>query len=392
MSRTNQRTKQNGNGEGTCYFSESKQKWRASCFLPNGERKQLEQRKNETVTAFKNRFKKLQASILNGTYIDKSSDNLYSIINNHIEQKLSNGKIEEATFKRDLESLKTLEKICNKFIYMPIQKVSSRHIESITKDMRKYSKSQIDKLWRLLKKGFKIAYSRHLIPYNIMEDETLEKPIPENPPENKTALTLQEEQHLLEILNSNEYKDHKYTNIIKAQLASAMRISELLARSRRDIDIEKNTILINNTLTKDRKSKIILGKHTKTYDKKTGIDKGVRNLPLFPELKPLLLKELENKTTNIDGLLFWNYKENTFINPQNINKFLKNLNEKHKITTTPLTSHILRHTRITRWKEAGIDMKVIQYWAGHVEGSKITDDVYFTITEDFIKQQLEKIS
>lgn len=38
-----------------------------------------------------------------------------------------------------------------------------------------------------------------------------------------------------------------------------------------------------------------------------------------------------------------------------------------------------------------MDMKVIQYLAGHVEGSSITDDVYVSVSEDFINQELKKI-
>lgn len=66
------------------------------------------------------------------------------------------------------------------------------------------------------------------------------------------------------------------------------------------------------------------------------------------------------------------------------------INEKYKITDKSLSSHVLRHTRITRWKKAGVDMKVIQYWAGHVEGSNITDEVYVSLTEDFIEQEYKK--
>ena len=36
-------------------------------------------------------------------------------------------------------------------------------------------------------------------------------------------------------------------------------------------------------------------------------------------------------------------------------------------------------------------MKVIQYWAGHVEGSNITDDVYVSLTDELIKKELKKI-
>lgn len=90
-------------------------------------------------------------------------------------------------------------------------------------------------------------------------------------------------------------------------------------------------------------------------------------------------------------MIFWDYKKNTFISNGEINSWLNRINKKYKITNKPLSTHVLRHTRITRWREVGIDMKVIQYWVGHVEGSNITDDVYISLTEDFIKQEYSKI-
>ena len=38
-----------------------------------------------------------------------------------------------------------------------------------------------------------------------------------------------------------------------------------------------------------------------------------------------------------------------------------------------------------------MDMKAIQYLVGHVEGSSITDDVYTTLTPDFLEQEMRKI-
>ena len=55
-----------------------------------------------------------------------------------------------------------------------------------------------------------------------------------------------------------------------------------------------------------------------------------------------------------------------------------------------LHNHRLRHTRITRWKEAGMDMNAIQYLAGHVEGSEITNKVYIDVSDKFAFEQLEK--
>ena len=62
-------------------------------------------------------------------------------------------------------------------------------------------------------------------------------------------------------------------------------------------------------------------------------------------------------------------------------------NAKHKIAPN-LSSHILRHTRITRMQEEHIPLPVIQYLVGHVQGSNITNDVYTTIDLNFVKKEL----
>lgn len=104
-----------------------------------------------------------------------------------------------------------------------------------------------------------------------------------------------------------------------------------------------------------------------------------------------MISHINKKLTNIHNLIFWDYDKNTFISNTEINSWLARLNKKYNITNSSLSTHILRHTRITRWKEAGIDMRVIQYWAGHIEGSSITDNVYISLTEDYINQELKKI-
>ena len=75
-----------------------------------------------------------------------------------------------------------------------------------------------------------------------------------------------------------------------------------------------------------------------------------------------------------------------------MNLWLKRLNTKYKITNRSLSTHVLRHTRITEMRKAGMDMKAIQYLVGHVEGSNITDDVYTTLTPEFLEQEVKKIN
>lgn len=67
------------------------------------------------------------------------------------------------------------------------------------------------------------------------------------------------------------------------------------------------------------------------------------------------------------------------------------MNKKYKIANT-LQSHILRHTRITRLNECGVDIMVIQTLVGHTLGSNITRDHYITITDEYIKSEINKVA
>lgn len=383
------RKKSKGNGEGTIYVN-SKTGLYVGQYVIDGKRKSVYQKKNEKAGDFKTRFNKIILSINEGTYIGKSSETLEKIIERHIEQKNKDGITSDNSYKRDKETLEQLRKCCSNFIYKPIQKVTLYDIEQSKENLKQYKKSGIDRAWRLLFKGFRIAASpsNRLIPYNLMDDENLKKPVSVKATEKVKPLTVEEEERLNQILD-NEERNHPYRNIVKLELITAMRIGEVLARSQDNISKNRKKLLINNTLTEDNEGNTILGEHTKTYNKTTGIDEGVRNFPINDEIKIILDEQINGKISNIYGLLFWDYEKNTFISPKEINAWLRRLNTKYKISKT-LHNHRLRHTRITRWKEAGMDMNAIQYLAGHVEGSEITNKVYIDVSEKFAFDQLEK--
>jgi len=211
-------------------------------------------------------------------------------------------------------------------------------------------------------------------------------------------LTNEEYEKLTSVLDNQERK-HPYRNIVKMQCLSAMRIGEVLARSENDYDEENNTFNVHNTLTQDDKSKVIWSDHTKTFNKKTGIDEGQRFLPLssslFSEIVDILNEEKSKKVISIKNthnLLFWDYDNQFFITPSEINSWLYRITKKYKISTQRIPTHRLRHYAITHWSELGIPLNVIQYLAGHVEGSSITSDVYIDTSFDYIKNTLSKIS
>ena len=385
--------KKKGNGQGTIYFDNTRQCW-VGQHTYNGKRQPaIYQHKGETKTNFIARFNKILVSINNGTYILKNKETLYAILQRHIEQKYKDGITKDRAYVRNLETLKAIEKSCNNFIYKPIQQITVEDIEDSKEKIRNYKKSSIDKIWAMLSKGFRIAVSRKRIVFNPMNDENLIKPISKKTFEKVTPLTSEEEQRLIKVLDGPE-RNHKYRNIVKLELLTAMRIGEVLAISTDDIlkTVEnKNIIHVHNTLTTDKNNKVILGGHTKTYDKTTGIDHGIRDFPVNKEINEILNEQIYKKTSNIHKLIFWNYERNEFITPQEVNSWLYRLNTKYKISPK-LHNHKLRHTRITRWKEHGMDMAAIQYLAGHVENSKVTNDVYIDISREFAFNELKKVT
>lgn len=365
-------------------------------YTVNYKRHSVYQKKNEKIGDFKKRFSKILNDINQGTYLDKSNETIISLALQYIENKHNDGTIGDRTYIRDLGTLQQLKKTCSAFCNLQIQKVTIRHIEDAKKNMKIYSNSVINMMWRLLTKAFSIACSpsRKILVYNLMQDENLKKPISVKATKKVTSLSNSEYEKLNSILDNQE-RNHPYRNVVKMQLISAMRIGEVLARSKNDYNQETNLFDVHNTLTKDRHGNTILGEHTKTFNKETQIDRGQRFLPLdnelFSELPEIIQEQCNKKIQNIHNLLFWDYKNNTFITTGEINSWLKRLNDKYHISRKVITTHRLRHTAITHWKEIGLDLSAIQYLAGHIQGSDITEDVYIDTSLDFVKKELKKI-
>lgn len=382
-----------GNGEGTIYFSETLNKWVAQYVEPSGKRKTLTQRKNEKVSDFKKRFTNIINEINNNTYIESTDTSLYNILKDYIDNNYNTGITNDNAYKRNIENLKLLEKCCKSFIYKPIQKVTiievkkalPNLVELTTTDPKTneitakyYSQAVIDKLYRFLNKGFKIAISERIIQYNIMENESIIKPKSKKENLKVEALTLEEEKELINILKKS---NHKYKNIILLTLFTGMRIGETLALTRDNVNLKENTLSIERTLTRNKDDKVILGDKTKTRT-------GQRTIFLSDNAKAVLEDILKNKIRNIYNLLFYDYDKNTFVTPNEINCYLKRLNNTYKFCNE-IHTHMLRHTYATRCIEAGMSAKVLQKNLGHKK-IQTTLDTYTSVFEKFNKDENEK--
>lgn len=394
MERKNKKVKSKGNGEGTIYFSETLQKWVAQYVDLDGKRKTITQRKNEKVSDFKKRFANIMNEINNGTYISSNSISLYEILDNYIKNNYNTGIIADRTYLRNVESLKLLKKCCNNFIDKPIQKITLNDIKNSLPNfieyeelntktnetvLKLYSQNTIDKLYALLKKAFKIAFSERIIQFNLMDNENLKKPKAKKASQKVEALSVEEQKKLVSILENSTYK---YRDIILLAIFTGMRIGEILAITNNNVNLKENTLKVEKTLTRDKNDKVILGSTTKTK-------KGQRTIYLSDNAISVLKRiTLSSNITNIYNLVFYDYENNTFITPNEFNHFLKRLNQKYKFCDH-IHTHMLRHTFATRCIEAGMSAKVLQETLGHKK-IQTTLDTYTSVFEKFNKDENDK--
>lgn len=376
-----------GNGEGSLYFLQKEQKWEFA-YYALGKRKKIKQTKKESKTEFMKRVNKIRYSLDTGTYIEKTQETVSTILDSYLEQKWKDGLLKPSSYKRNSDTLRELKEVCKDFVDIPIANVKVSMVEAAKEGLREYSNSSISKIWNLLYSAFKIAYSRRLIPFNIMDDYSLAKPKSTKTNKKIEALTAQEEQKLISILD-NEESSSRYALLTKLQLKTGMRIGEVLALKTEDFDFEKDTIHVHATITQDENMKLIYQANTKTYDISQDVDKGERYIPMSLEVKALAKEIIKNMTPNINKFVFYDTKG--MMGRSQVNSWLKRINEKYHISAATLHSHVLRHTFVTRMIEQGMNLRAVQSIVGHVKGSSLTNDVYTSASLDFVKSEVEKM-
>lgn len=342
----------------------------------------------EKMDQLKNDYKKTNLIIDNETTIS-------DLLKNYIDNQYNGNIIIEVTYLRNLETLNIVKKL--DISNMPIIKVKNNDISKDLLTLTNYSNSTISKVKRLISKAFDIAITQNIITTNPFKVDDLIIKVKSNKINKKIeALTL-EEQNLF--LNELSHTDDKYKNIFYIALYTGMRIGEILALKKEDIDLKNKIIKVNKTITRDKNNKPILGKTTKTYS-------SLRDVPIIKPLFPIL----SDLISGVDNYLF--LYNNSFISPNIINmhfkKLCKNANikvfinpnksiyhnneiKKVNLKTSSVNTHMLRHTFATRCIESGMNALVLSKLLGHKK-IEITLNVYTSVFNKFTIEEVDKIN
>ena len=194
-------------------------------------------------------------------------------------------------------------------------------------------------------------------------------------------MTVEEQQKLTQYLMNKTAEDEPYKNVFLIQMYCGLRVGEALALKDVDIDLQKNLLSVNKTITTDKYGKAVIRNSTKTYS-------GIREIPIPEYIRSCLIEQMKIAKRNRDGQLFLS-PSGRFIHGRNANRiFKKRLKE---IGITGYSTHSLRHTYGTRCVEAGMRAVALQRLMGHKDVS-VTLNTYTSVFNKYKESELQKVN
>ena len=186
---------------------------------------------------------------------------------------------------------------------------------------------------------------------------------------------LEDDEYKLVIAAFNNNKRFKL--LFEWQYYTGMRIGEVLALRKSDIHITPDRAYVSVTgtyspVSKKRKER------TKTKSSKRDVDLPPKAVEIYHEAC---------KLSEVD-LIFVNRNQKTHL-MSSISSAFRTREEKLKFSKR-LTSHIFRHTHISKLAELGVPLHAIKERVGH-ESSDITEKIYLHVTKNVRKSMVEKL-
>ena len=287
--------------------------------------------------------------------------------------------IREQGYGRNVETVRRIE---NSAIgNIPISEIRMEEIDMFLRSMTKYSNSVIQKIYRQLKLAFAIAVESGLVQENLMLSRNLRCPKSSKEDIKVRGLTVEEQSRLVDVLENktppNNRNDYRLQLLI--ELYSGMRMGEINALRKRDIDLKGGTIHIRGTVSIGIDGRVFVKRGTKTRT-------GVRDIPISRKLRPYLEKALQQQKENPEDLVFYDYNKGNVISTQQVNCYYHRLCKAAKVPC--MGQHALRHTFATRCIESGISAVVLKNWLGHKD-IHMTLDIYTDVFSSMNNGALE---
>lgn len=364
---------------GSIYYDKKDKKFRCTYYITNSDTL-VETRKTKsflTEQDAQNFLSSIQCQKGNEIFIKNNGIPLNLLMRANAEKKLQTNLIEERQYSRILDTITCIEKC--PALRKDINDISSEEIQAYLNTLTKYSNSTISKIYEQFTQNYKYAHDKGYITKNPLIDVI--KPKSQKETKQVRALELEEQQQFTNYLMNIPTKQEPYKVAYLIEMYLGLRIGEVLALKNSDINLMKNLVRVNKTLTTDRNHKVVMGNSTKTQA-------GVREVPIPEFIKNEIISQMKLAEHNKENLLFVNTKGD-YANPRTVNRFLQRTLKQMGITD--ISTHSLRHTYGTRCIEAGMRSVALQRLMGHSDIA-VTLNVYTSVFNKYKESELEKVN
>lgn len=252
-----------GNGEGTIFEDKKNKRWigqYVSGISSEGKaiRKSVYGKTQKEVL---NKLNDIKFKMNNDMYVEKNGIELLKIMEDIREEKLASNTISGGQYAR----LKwTINKIKNSKIgNMKIQDITKDDIQEFLNSVKDLSDSYIKKLYEQFVQAYRRAEIKKYVTYNPMYEVI--KPKSNKQTKVVEALEINVQKEFTQYLNKVSIGEQPYKNIFLIQMYMGLRIGEVLALSKEQIDLKNKVLYVKRTLTNDKEFAIILGNKNIIY-------------------------------------------------------------------------------------------------------------------------------
>ncbi len=370
-----------GNGEGTVFEDKKNKRWIGQYITGiNSEGKPI--RKSvygKTQKEVLNKLNEIKYEINKDIYVEKNGIELVKIMEDIREEKFISNTISGGQYARLKWTINKIKEspIGNK----KIQDITKNDIQDFLNSIKDLSDSYIKKIYEQFVQAYHRAEIKKYISYNPMYEVI--KPKSNKETKIVEALDINTQKIFTKYLNDVDIETQPYKNIFLIQMYMGLRIGEVLALGKENIDLENNLLYVKRTLTNDKEFAVILGNKAKTYA-------GNRTLPIPEFLRLIFEEQLKYANENLHNLIFTS--NDSYIRTSSVNQELKRIfKEELKLNYKDISTHCLRHTYGTRCIEAGMTAVVLQRLMGHKDVT-VTLNTYTSVFNKFKEDELEKVN
>ena len=368
-----------GSKTGNVFFNKSKGKWFCEYYVIDKDthKEVVKQKTVSNKEEGKQFLSSLQYQKGNEIFIKNNGIPLGKLMRSNVQRKLDMNLISENQYARVLKTIQIIEK--NDIANKKIEDITSNDIQTYINSLKDYSNSYIKKLMEQFTQSYTLAMNKGYITKNPMLDVI--KPKSTKADKEVRAMTIEEQKAFTDYLLDRQTEEEPYKNVYLIQMYTGLRVGEALALKSSDIDLRKNLIRVNKTLTVDKDGKVTMGNTTKTYA-------GIREVPIPEFIRDSIIEQMEISKSQKDHQLFMSPK-GSYVDNRNVNRILKK--RLSELDITGISTRSLRHTYGTRCVEAGMRAVAIQRLMGHKDVS-VTLNIYTSVFNKYKEDELEKVN